>query len=407
MRKVQPHLVLALPVLAAALLLALISPDPFWSDWGSEAADPVTAALEGDFARFMESGNAYIASLLLRLPLFLLVAEFGGGETAAFFASIVLALGLLAALTGWLLTRARGGGAGWRTVLLITFLTVANPVTGAALEYGHPEDILAATLMIAAVIASMRGRPGVAGILLGLAIVSKQWAVLALLPALAAAPQGRLRLLIGAVSIPAIVVLPFLLRDGNLIGAQQDVATSAGGIWRPHQVFWPLGVPDLLNISPGPTIAPSWLGGLSRILIVGVSIPLSAIWFISRRRGHGHREDVLLLIAVLMLFRCILDPWNIDYYHLPFVLTLCTWEVLRRPGVPLLTLVATAAVWFSFHTWFEFAEVYSDATYVMYMAWTLPLAFVLLRALFFPGLRLPALAGRGERNAQAVHPASR
>src|SRR3712207_7320979 len=50
----------------------------------------------------------------------------------------------------------------------------------------------------------------------------------------------------------------------------------------------------------------------------------------------------------------------------------------------LLALAATAMTWFSFNTWTEY-EVYGNATYAMYMAWTLPLGFVLLRALLFPG----------------------
>ena len=100
------------------------------------------------------------------------------------------------------------------------------------------------------------------------------------------------------------------------------------------------------------------------------------------------RDDVLLLLAVLLFGRCLFEPWNIDYYHAPFLLALATWEILRGRGLPLLSLAATAATWFSFMTWTDY-EIYGNATYAMYMAWTLPLAFVLVRALLFPGLRLP------------------
>ena len=57
-------------------------------------------------------------------------------------------------------------------------------------------------------------------------------------------------------------------------------------------------------------------------------------------------EQILLLLALLFLLRCVLDPWNIVYYELPFLLALLAWEALCRPErPPVLTLAATALVW--------------------------------------------------------------
>ena len=49
-----------------------------------------------------------------------------------------------------------------------------------------------------------------------------------------------------------------------------------------------------------------------------------------------------------MLARCLLDPWNIDYYHAPFLLALLSWEALARDGWPRVTLFAGAALALTF-----------------------------------------------------------
>jgi hypothetical protein len=40
--------------------------------------------------------------------------------------------------------------------------------------------------------------------------------------------------------------------------------------------------------------------------------------------------DALLLLAAIGLLRCVLDPWDVIYYHVMFLLALGAWEVLAR-----------------------------------------------------------------------------
>jgi hypothetical protein len=109
------------------------------------------------------------------------------------------------------------------------------------------------------------------------------------------------------------------------------------------------------------------------------------------RSGSGRRpDDVLLLAALLFLLRCVLDPWNNVYYALPFVLTLLAWEVVRRPGIPLVTLGVTGAQWVSF----ELLHTAPDVTAAVYLAWVVPLAGVLTQRVFAPA--------RAARFAEAV-----
>lgn len=405
-RQLDP-LCAALALGGALALWMLSGTDPYWSDWGQQDASFVGMLLRGDLEGFMDGpAPSHLGSLLLRAPLFLLAGVLGGAEDEAFFAVKAVALLVLAGLAGWLLGRARKAQASVGSLLLIAFVTAASPIAGRALDNGHPEDLLAACCAIFGVLAARGGRPSAAGLLIGLGIVLKQWPILACLPAMAVAPRRPWRVLAVAAPVAAsMLFLPLLLRGGG--GVAGGLQTAAGDIWRAHQLFWPLGID---NPDPGalrPKLPPEWFLSLPRLLIVGLSVPLTALWWRHRRNGGGHPDDVLLLLALLFMGRCLFEPWNNVYYHLPFLLTLATWEVVRRRAAPVLTLFATGMTWFSFHTWFEFVDVYSDATYVMYMSWTLPLAFVLLRALLFPGLRLPALAGHAEPNAQGVQPASR
>ena len=60
----------------------------------------------------------------------------------------------------------------------------------------------------------------------------------------------------------------------------------------------------------------------------------------SRRRTP---DDVLALLALLFLLRCLLDPVNNAYYHVPFLLSLVAWEGLTRRGPPVVSLLSSAA----------------------------------------------------------------
>src|ERR687885_769394 len=70
---------------------------------------------------------------------------------------------------------ARGLGRG--TAAMVLLLCAANPITWRAFEMGHPEELLGGVLCVGAVLAATGRRPGCAGLLLGLAIANKAWAV--------------------------------------------------------------------------------------------------------------------------------------------------------------------------------------------------------------------------------------
>jgi len=119
---------------------------------------------------------------------------------------LVLAVGALAVLrAGRADTLAREAG-------LLAFLAFLPAAGGAVVQLYHPQDIVSLGLGLAGLALAMRGRWVWAGALFGVAVLSKQFALLLLLPALVIAPSARSRLALGgaAAAVCALVVAPFL-----------------------------------------------------------------------------------------------------------------------------------------------------------------------------------------------------
>ena len=138
----------------------------------------------------------------------------------------------------------------------------SNPVTLYALQYGHAEELLGAVLCVAAVLAAQRGRAGWAGLLLGLAIANKEWALLAVGPvllALPAAPRGARSL--SPARSRACFYVPLLLPrlsagHGAGAGSAPSRKPAAGAIFQPWQLWWFFGahghlVRDTFGVAQG------------------------------------------------------------------------------------------------------------------------------------------------------------
>ncbi len=105
-----------------------------------------------------------------------------------------------------------------------------------------------------------------------------------------------------------------------------------------------------------------------------LSVALSAAWALRRRATGAPAHDVLLLLALVLLVRCALDPWNNAYYAVPAVLALASWEALARRGLPVFALSLTALTWLSFARLPQLTGWDGLATF--YLAWVLPLVAV-------------------------------
>ena len=386
-------------VWAVAAVAASVAMTWGWSwavlanDYSQEAAGPLTALLHGHLQTFFSTAPSYGPSLLLRAPFALVGSLAGGGPLLIYRLAALPCLLALAGLGVWLAHTLRRMGGSLPAATLVVALCAANPITYRILALGHPEELLGAALGTAAVLVAIRGRAWWAGLLLGLAIANKQWALLAIGPVLLALPSGRWRALILAGAIAAGMEAPLLLSSPTVTaGTSRIVVSDTGGIFHPQQIFWFLGprihwLPSMAQaLSRETREAPAWLGGRAHLLIVWLGLPatLIALW----RRVR--REDALLLLAMLMLLRCWLDPWDVVYYPLPFIVALGAWEATVARRAPVLAIVATAA------TWLDFQYLPNHVSLdVQAIAFLLPATLALIVfaiVLYRPHLRRAALA---------------
>ena len=357
-------------------------------DYFGDASDAIDALVRGDLTAFL-GGQPLMGSfsLVLRAPF--VAPVFHSSLDAVYFAGALPCL-LATVILGLALARiAAERGQSSAIQGLVAGLAVINPITFRALHWGHPEELLCAALCVGAVLAALRERELLAGVLLGLAIATKQWAVIAVLPALLAAPRRQLPLLAIAGAIAAAFYLPGLIAHADRFGATTEAVAgqgAAGASTTPWSLWWPLA-----GIDDSPLgeryMAPAWVGSISHPLIVLLPIPLAALLW---RRRDRRPDDALLLLALLFLLRCLLDNWNNDYYHAPFFLSLLAWETVRRPGVPLLSLVVAVLIGASF--WPDQTQIFAGSLadapllFAFYVAWAVPLAVLLAVALYRPEL---------------------
>jgi hypothetical protein len=106
---------------------------------------------------------------------------------------------------------------------------------------------------------------------------------------------------------------------------------------------------------------PAWLQHLAHPLVAALTIGLGVTALRSRRA-----IDPLALLALLMLLRCALDPWDHAYYHAPFLAALLAWEVLEARRAPWLTVLAAAWLALVFRLELPLSDV-------LYAAWALPM----------------------------------
>jgi hypothetical protein len=380
----RPTLFLAL--LGVALLGWFGLTDFAFTDYDVEARPALDHLLSGDLHGFLLGSPAYGGALLLRSPLALAAGAAGGGDLAVFRAVALPGLLALALLGVALTARARAAGASAPAAWLALALCVLNPLALRALELGHAEELLAASLAVAAMLAAQGRRPGWAGLLVGLAVATKPWALIAVPAVIVVLPTGRRRASALALGVPVAIFAPFLI--AQWLGHGPSHPSSTGDIFKPWQVWWPFGSADTPVVNPGGGVGPagavlegyrhppSWLTGLVHPGIVALSVPLALLW--ARRRQAA---DGLLLLAFLLFLRCLLDPWNNVYYVLPCVLALVAYEA-SRGRAPLAAAAVTGATWL---TVVELASTLSpDAQSAVYLAWAVPFAAALALRLYAP-----------------------
>ena len=291
-------------------------------------------------------------SLLVRAPFARLGISLGGDLWAYRLGAFVcvLAAGLLAV---WIARAMARRGRSWMAYVLVPGAIVVNPLTYQSLYYGHPEEVLGAALCVAAALAAGHRRVLLGGVLLGAAMATKQWALLAVVPVLVAAPAGRrVRVGVAAGAVAAALTVPMLAGNPQRFAAAQErvsVSDAFEHAVTASNVWWPFTTAStgMAATSSGRRervvqySLPGALGRLAHPLVAVIAIGLALLY--ARRRRGAEPEEALQLLALVLLVRCVLDPLTWSYHHEPFLVALLAYEGLRR-RVPVLSAYAIGGI---------------------------------------------------------------
>ncbi len=331
----------------------------------------MNSLIGGHFGRFLDDQPLMGSfALLARAPFALLASLAGGGGSVIYEAGVLACVLALCAVAFLLISR---GDLPPNRLLLIPVLAILTPASRAAVESGHPEEMLAAALCVTALLLSDR-RPLWAAVALGLALATKQWAVLAVIPVLLATPRPWVRrVALIAAAVAAILTVPLVvgnldgfLRTSHQAGTSPQTVTRAS-VWflvaTAHHValHLPAGYPHEITsyqVSEG-------LARVTHPAIVLLAPMLGLlVW---RRRG-----DPLAFLALLLLARCVLDPVDNEYYHVPFLLVLLAFEIVSRrliAGIPVMTLLSAIGLWLTFDR-LDVHGAPASLTNATYLCWT-------------------------------------
>ena len=312
-------------------------------------APAVQALADGSFGGFVDLHPVMGSfSLLLRAPLVALSDAFGGDLLLGYQLGALVCFIPALIVGGWLAREIQARGRSRLESMLFGVLVAINPITVDALHMGHPEEVLGGALALLAVVCAARGRSMLAAVALGLAIGTKQWALLAVLPTLLVAPaDARRRMAAVAAAIGIVLALGAPLADwhdyrekAHTLGLSRTVS---------HYSAWTAVSRPVDIVVPGyrPTTIQRLPHGLSRediSLVIPLVCTILVLAFAWRRRWRLTEEDAVALLAISFLLRVTLDSTVLLYYFAPMVLALAWWEVRRR-GIPLGTAVASVFIW--------------------------------------------------------------
>jgi hypothetical protein len=222
---------------------------------------------------------------------------------------------LMAGVVAWL--RASGKGrSGWEPATLIV-LALLPPLWIALSYYFHPQDLVALGFAFAAMACAVRDRWAVAGVLVALAVLSQQYALLVAAPLLVLTPQGRrARFIAGAAGAATVVVGPFLIAGSPGILRAVTIGSgdspSVGGT-----MMWYL-------THHGPAVVL-----FSRVL--PIVLALAAATVVSRRLGSCALRPPALcsLVAFCLSLRLLFEQNFFAYYLVALVIALILADVVR------------------------------------------------------------------------------
>jgi hypothetical protein len=241
---------------------------------------------------------------------------------------------------GWLalafavvfLIRTIKGGPTRGEVLTLLLVAWAPPVQMCLVKFFHPQDLIAVALVIFALGWLLRGRSFLAGVFLSLAFLTQQFALLAIVALVVAAPKDRARLVTALVLTSAVAGVTLLV-------------VTSGRAWE-SLVY---GTGDSSWTSS--LLVESGLRG-NALFVTARLAPLAMTAITALRLRAKWREDItgpsslLTLVSLSMLWRLVFEINLWGYYFMSVTVLLLLLEAANnrlRPGVLLWVIIASLA----------------------------------------------------------------
>ena len=212
--------------------------------------------------------------------------------------------------------RASGRGrCGWEPATLL-LAACLPPVWFCLVEYFHPQDFVAMGLALGAMASARRDSWIAAGILVTLAILSQQFAVLVAVPLLVLAPAARRRTFLAAASATVVLAILLLvsLTSSVAVGLALEGTGNTGGT--------------------GTVLSALHLHGAVLVICSrGVPIALSFLlsWWVLRRLGTKLVLEPSVLVSVVALslgFRLVFEQALFGYYFMALAVMLLLLDVV-------------------------------------------------------------------------------
>jgi hypothetical protein len=357
--------------------------NPICAHWKCD--DPATALhaiAGGHIATFFRAQPAMgLTSLLLRAPAVAIVQATGGDIRDEYLAGAAICFAAAALIAVWLAWLAYRRGAGLPAALGALALWIVAIAWSRALLLGHPEEPLAATLGLAAIALAAMRRPVAAGVLLGLAIGTKEWALL-LTPAVLLAGRAIDWRRFGAAALAAVVLTTGVMAIGNpgsFRAAHEGQRVGDERTVTPASLWYRLG--DKRDITrSGDQILfevypPKVIGRWCRPFVILFTLVAGLLFW--RRRGWESGMDAFGLAAFVLLARGLLDTQTFSYHLIPMLMAVAAWEVLAKRRLPIVATAAMVAFQLSVHEIATSPDISSYGFNTIFLAWTLPLLVLL------------------------------
>jgi hypothetical protein len=261
----------------------------------------------GALGNVYEAANSYALplSFILTAPVSAVVDHYHLAEGIVPLArpSAWLAVGPYSLLFGVFLVdavRRLAWDVGQRRFLWASQLLAVGMVLVPAFEWGHFEDVIALTFVLHAARYLLAQDYIRAGLLLSLAVSSKQWAVFLVPLAVFMAPRGlRLKTLLASCALPLLlmfIVLTFGGRDSfDALFSPVNLGRNAPG----HIAFYV-----------------TWLGSKTSELSRNLGL-IAAVALAWKLRKAATKPEILAAISVLLVLRPLSEAINYSYYWSP------------------------------------------------------------------------------------------